>query len=115
MGRYLDIANGIPRIEAKPAILSADPTNLTKPETESTRRLLRAGWKPKVSFGGRVIWERPDDGFYRSEEAAICLLEMIGNAGQARRSSGVFETYPVEAATVGNATSVNDFDKKRDG
>ncbi len=112
MGRYLDIANGIPRTEAGPANWRANPTNLTKPDTENARRLLVAEWKPKVSFGGRVIWERPDDGFYRSEEAAICLLERIGNADRARRANRELENNPMQDATKGDATLRNDFDKK---
>jgi hypothetical protein len=39
------------------------------------RRLERAGYKPKISFGERVIWERPDTGFYYSEEMALHLLD----------------------------------------
>lgn len=65
----------------------ASAENLTKPDIEAdnpnAQRLLQAGWKPKVSFGDRVIWQRPDTGFYRSEEAAICLLDLEGH-----RSSG---------------------------
>jgi hypothetical protein len=87
VGRYLDIADTIPRTE--PTRQGADPTDsldLKKPEseadTENARRLLEAGWKPKVSFFERVIWERPDTGFYRSEEAAICLLELNRSGGR---------------------------------
>jgi len=39
------------------------------------QRLKEAGFKPKVSFGKRVIWERPDTGFYYSEEIALHLLD----------------------------------------
>ena len=39
------------------------------------RRLEEAGYKPKVSFGERVIWERPDTGFYVSQEMALHLLD----------------------------------------
>ena len=39
------------------------------------RRLKAAGYKPKLSFGKRVIWERPDTGFYYSEEVALHLLD----------------------------------------
>lgn len=70
MGRYLDIAKEIARVEP-------EPRNLTKPEIEdaNARRLSGAGWKSKESFGGVVIWERPDTGCYVSEEMAIHLLE----------------------------------------
>ncbi len=39
------------------------------------RRLEAAGYKPKLSFGKRVIWERPDTGFYVSQEMALRLLD----------------------------------------
>ncbi len=39
------------------------------------QRLEEAGYKPKVSFGKRVIWERLDTGFYYSEEVALHLLD----------------------------------------
>ncbi len=39
------------------------------------QRLEEAGYKPKISFGGRVIWERPDTGFWVSEEMALHLLD----------------------------------------
>ena len=39
------------------------------------RRLEEAGFKPKVSFGGKVIWERPDTGFWSSQEMALHFLE----------------------------------------
>ncbi len=38
------------------------------------RPLLAAGWKPKVLMG-KTIWERPDDGFYFSEEMALLLMD----------------------------------------
>ena len=69
MGRYLELAREI--ANAGPA-----PRNPTKPETETAtdRRLEEAGWKPKESFGGVVVWERPDTGCYVSEEMALHLL-----------------------------------------
>ena len=39
------------------------------------RRLKEAGFKPKVSFRKRMIWERPDTGFYYSEEIASHHLD----------------------------------------
>jgi hypothetical protein len=39
------------------------------------QRLEAAGYKPKISLRGRVIWERPDSGFYYSEEMALHLLD----------------------------------------
>ena len=107
MGRYLDIAKGVsPRV---PESVSRS-VDLTKPDSENARRLLKAGWKPKVSFGGRVIWERPDDGFYRSEDAAICLLELTESAGRARARSRQLENNLMQDAAL-----PNDFGKKGEG
>ncbi len=101
MGRYLDIAKGVSPKMPESASLSGSLADLTRPESENARRLLEAGWKPKVSFGGRVIWERPDNGFYYSEEAAICVLE------SRKTRTGNTETHPMESATF-----PNDFGKK---
>lgn len=68
MGYYLDIAKSVPHIEPEPA-------NSADLDSANACRLTEAGWKPKVSFGGVVIWERPDNGFYVSEEMALCLME----------------------------------------
>ena len=46
------------------------------------RHLEEAGYRPKISFGGRVIWERPDTGFWVSEEMALHLLEKSKEVGQ---------------------------------
>lgn len=107
MGRYLDIAKDISWRTSEPASQSASPENLTKPDTENARRLLKVGWKPKVSFGEKVIWERPENGFYYSEEAAICVLELVQSARQPEASNGVLGNNPKEGATL-----PNDFDKK---
>jgi hypothetical protein len=84
VGRYLDIADSIPRRgESKDRDADhKDPTDLTELDIGSTRRLLEAGWKPKVSFGQRVIWERPDTGFWVSEEMALHLLNKHKEAGR---------------------------------
>ncbi len=104
MGRYLDIAKGVSLREPESAIPSASLADLTKPDNENARRLLEAGWTPKVSFGRRVIWERPGTGFYYSEEAAICVLEL-----QETRTENS-ENNPMK-----NATLPNDFGKKGEG
>ncbi len=36
-------------------------------------KLLAAGWQPKERCG-KTIWQRPDDGFYVSQEAALHFL-----------------------------------------
>ncbi len=46
------------------------------------RRLEEAGYRPKISLGGRVIWERPDTGFWVSEEMALHLLNKDKEAGE---------------------------------
>ena len=84
MGRYLDIAKGIPRTAPELPIRSADSLDPTEPDTENARQLLEAGWKPKVSFGGKVIWERPDTGFWVSEDMALHLLVNKGMKGDQR-------------------------------
>ncbi len=96
MGRFLDIAKGVSRRGSEPAGPSASLPDPSNPANENARRLLEAGWVPKVSFGGRVIWERPDTGFYYSEETAICVLEL-----QEIRSA-TFENNPMKNATLPN-------------
>jgi hypothetical protein len=39
------------------------------------RMLEHAGYKPKLSFYGKTIWQRPDTGFWVSQEVALHLLE----------------------------------------
>lgn len=70
MGRYLELAREI-------ANAGSGSQNLTKPDiqTANARRLKKAGWNSKESFGGVVVWERPDTGCYVSEEMAIHLLK----------------------------------------
>jgi hypothetical protein len=45
----------------------------TAGDTE-VRKLLAAGWKPKVRCG-KVIWESPHNGFYYSQEMALHILQ----------------------------------------
>lgn len=49
-------------------------TVLPFPDAEASR-LTAAGYRPEESFSGRVIWERPDTGFYVSKEMALHLLD----------------------------------------
>jgi hypothetical protein len=46
------------------------------------QRLEEAGYTPKISFGERVIWQRPDTGFWVSQEMALHLLEKNKEAEQ---------------------------------
>jgi hypothetical protein len=72
------MADAVSRKEPTHRAAPDEPTHPTEPEpktdTEDARRLLEAGWKPKASFG-RVIWERPDTGFWVCEEVALYFLE----------------------------------------
>jgi len=53
-----------------------DSTSAVLPVSSADhRRLEGAGYELKLSFGRRVIWERPDTGLYYSEEAALHLLD----------------------------------------
>jgi hypothetical protein len=46
------------------------------------QRLKEAGYTPKARFGERVIWQRPDKGFWVSQEMALHLLEKNKEAEQ---------------------------------
>lgn len=46
------------------------------------QRLKEAGYTPKISFGERVIWQRPDTGFWVSQDMALHLLEKNKEAVQ---------------------------------
>jgi len=45
--------------------------------TSDGRKLKAAGFKPKAR-GGKIIWQRPDTGFWVSQEMASHLLERRG-------------------------------------
>lgn len=93
MGKYLDLVRDsrTPVSEVTDTELQGSGETarrggqfLPEPKHSEARRLLDAGWKPKVSFGGETIWQRPDTGFYRSEEAAVCLLSRVEDASKVR-------------------------------
>ena len=46
-------------------------------------RLLAADWKPKERCG-KIIWQRPDNGFYYSKEVSLHLLNQKEHTGQER-------------------------------
>lgn len=78
VGKYLDIVRDARQQELESAAPDpAEPDGAVSPSPESpnARRLLEAGWKPKASFGEKVIWERPNNGFYCSEESALYFME----------------------------------------
>ena len=87
MGKYLELIREVRRRELeKTGVGSREREKAEALAHESTngRRLVAAGWKPKVSFGRKVIWQRPDNGFYYSEEAALCLLDRTEGSLQER-------------------------------
>ena len=68
MGKYLDLARAARRPEPRP-----EPTVDVRMNSPEVRKLLSAGWEPKERCG-KIIWKRPDDGFYCSQEAALHFL-----------------------------------------
>lgn len=110
MGRYLDIAREIARVEP-------ELWNLKKPEIQSAnaRELSKAGWKPKRSFGGVVIWERPDTGCYVSEEIALHLLKRADRLSTGQTEKSTMKTRKRTPCVPGtNYKFPNDFDKQGD-
>ena len=89
MSGYLDLARRIRAArerseESKSWLASEAATNVRsrhQPEvvhlTSDGRKLKAAGFKPKAR-GGKIIWQRPDTGFWVSQEMASHLLERRG-------------------------------------
>lgn len=78
MGKCLDIVREARKQElesSRPESEESDGAVSPSLESPITRGLLDAGWTPKVSFGGKVIWERPDNGFYCPKELALHFVE----------------------------------------
>ena len=66
--------------QMRTALLENKPRLLEILEWER-RKLEEAGFKPKERCG-KTIWQRPDNGFYVSEEIALyCLNSGIANTG----------------------------------
>jgi hypothetical protein len=95
VGKYLNIVREVRKRELERAEPEPDIRDGAAPpslESPNARKLLDAGWKPKVSFGGKVIWQRPDNGFYCSEESALhfvkqadeTLKELPGKRGKGK-------------------------------
>jgi hypothetical protein len=87
MGKYLELIREVRRRELERTRAESREGKKAEAlalESVNGRRLVAAGWKPKVSFGGKVIWQRPDNGFYYSEEAALCLLSRMEGSLQKR-------------------------------
>jgi hypothetical protein len=60
---------------------SESPTLLTT--DAEARTLVAAGWEPKIRLA-RTIWERPDTGFWVSQEMALHLFEGKSTKGGQR-------------------------------
>jgi hypothetical protein len=87
MGKYLELIREVRRRELEETRAESregEKAEACASESANGRRLVAAGWEPKVSFGGKVIWQRPDNGFYCSEEAALCLLSRTEGSLQKR-------------------------------
>ncbi len=81
MGRYLDIARKVSERQVLPPV-SDDGVPEARCEiseisekTAGHRRLLAAGWEPRVRCG-KTIWASPQSGFWYSEEMALELLQL---------------------------------------
>jgi len=83
MSGYLDLAKrrracaGKLRFQpASEAVTDAQAVRRDRPILLSTdgRKLESAGFKPKERCG-RIIWQKPDTGFWVSQEMALHLLE----------------------------------------
>jgi len=71
---YLEIARRARKQEPHSAPVA--DLQATNPQA---RKLLATGWKPKERCG-KVIWQRPHNGFYYSQEVALHFL--LGTTGE---------------------------------
>ena len=87
MSGYLDLARRIRATqersegESRSWLASEAATDARPPQqaevvhlTSDGRKLKAAGFNPKAR-GGKIIWQRPDTGFWVSQEMALHLLE----------------------------------------
>jgi hypothetical protein len=87
MSGYLDLARRIRAAqerseEESTSWLASDAATNARPRQQAEavhlssdgRRLEAAGFNPKAR-GGKIIWQRPDTGFYVSQEVALHLLD----------------------------------------
>jgi TubC N-terminal docking domain len=68
--------------QMKAALVENKPRLLELLEWE-WRELEAAGFKPKERCG-KIIWQRPDNGFYYSKEVSLHLLNQKEHTGQER-------------------------------
>ena len=77
-----------PTNEPAPVVGVQTAKEASGPWGEEERRLIDVGWKPKER-GGEIIWKRPDNGFYVSQEVAIHFLDAgIVNIGHKSGANG---------------------------
>ena len=81
MGKYLDIARKVseghacmPIGESVNPDVGCEKSEISEKSPEY-RRLLDAGWVPRVRRG-KTIWASPQTGFWYSEEVAFELLRL---------------------------------------
>ena len=87
LGKYLDLIEAAERATRSPVLTmratdrntassvaddGESPTPLSG--DREARKLVAAGWKPKIRLG-KTIWQRPDTGFWVSQEMALHLME----------------------------------------
>ena len=75
---YLEIARRGRKQEPRSAPVA--DLQVTGPQA---RKLLTASWKPKERCG-KIIWQRPHNGFYYSKEVSLHLLNQKEHTGQER-------------------------------
>jgi hypothetical protein len=85
VARYLELLRAARKESMRPEHQSGarapkadlqSPVSAIAPATDAEAcRLAAAGYWPKVSFGGKTIWQRPDTGFWVSQEMALHLLK----------------------------------------
>lgn len=105
MGRYLELLrasrasperepsarrrkDGAPRERPASERREHEGPSVVPVPSANASRLQSAGYRPKESFFGRIIWERPDTGFYVSEEMALWLLDKWNICGKTGADGG---------------------------
>jgi hypothetical protein len=100
LGKYLDLIEALDRARRSPLgtpqatdrnTVSSGGDQGENPTPAAAdaeaRRLVASGWKPKVRLG-KTIWQRPDTGFWVSQEMALHLLDGTERSEQKRGKAG---------------------------
>jgi hypothetical protein len=100
LGKYLDLVEAADRARRSPTGTprATDRNTVSNVVDEGgspspaaagaeARSLIASGWKPKVRLG-KTIWQRPDTGFWVSEEMALHLLDGTEPSEQERGKAG---------------------------